>query len=88
MSDEIARRRAEIAEQDRAILDAMNARLRLVAELKTYKERAGIDFVDADQEERLLRALANANRGPLSARGLQQLFREILALTKRELPDT
>ena len=88
MSDEIARRRAEIAEQDRAILDAMNARLRLVAELKTYKERAGIDFVDADQEERLLRELANANRGPLSARGLQQLFREILALTKRELPDT
>jgi chorismate mutase len=88
MSDEIARRRAEIAEQDRAILDAMNARLRLVAELKTYKERAGIDFVDADQEERLLRELANANRGPLSARGVQQLFREILALTKRELPHT
>jgi chorismate mutase len=77
--------RAELAKQDRAILDAVNARLRLVAELKRYKEEAGIPFVDPEQEQRLLERLAAANTGPLSEEGLRELFTTILALTKREL---
>lgn len=86
MSDALVRRlREQIAERDRAVLDAVNARLRLVAELKRHKEDEGIDFVDPDQEERLLRALEQANGGPLSAGGVRRLFEEILALTKREV---
>ena len=86
MTDPVVERlRARIAERDRAVLDAVNARLELVAELRAHKERAGLDFVDPEQEERLVRALEDANRGPLSAEGLRELFREILALTKREL---
>jgi chorismate mutase len=77
--------REQIAERDRAILDAVNARLKLVAELKRYKESEGIDFVDPDQEERLLQALEQANTGPISREGLRQLWKEILALTKREM---
>ena len=65
MSDAPVRRlREQIAEWDRAVLDAVNARLRLVAELKRHKEGEGIDFVDAGQEERLLQALEQANGGP------------------------
>jgi chorismate mutase len=79
------RLREQIAERDRTVLDAVNARLRLVAELKRHKESEGIDFVDPDQEERLMCALEQANAGPLSREGLRQLFGEILALTKREL---
>jgi chorismate mutase len=67
------------------VLDAVNARLRLVAELKRHKETEGIDFVDPEQEERLLRSLEQANGGPLSEAGVRQLFEEILALTKREV---
>ena len=67
------------------ILDAVNARLRLVAELRHHKQSEGIDFVDSEQEERLLRALEDTNAGPLSRAGLRKLFEEILALTKREL---
>ena len=86
MSDApVHRLREQIAEWDRAVLDAVNARLRLVAELKRHKESEGIDFVDADQEERLLQALEQANGGPLSQAGVRKLFEEILALTKREV---
>jgi chorismate mutase len=86
MSDpQIERLRQQISEHDRAVLDAVNARLDLVAQLKRLKDAQGIDFVDAEQEERLLSALEGTNRGPLSSDGLRRLFAEILALTKREL---
>ena len=86
MSDPLVRRlREQIAERDRAILDAVNARLKLVAELKRHKQDQGIDFVDPEQEERLMRSLDAANAGPLSRDGLRQLWKEILALTKREV---
>ena len=86
MSDALIRRlREQIAERDRAILDSVNARLRLVSELKRHKETEGIDFVDPEQEERLMQALEQANGGPLSDEGVRELFREILALTKREV---
>jgi chorismate mutase len=86
VSDALTRRlREQIAERDRAILDAVNSRLRLVDELKRHKKREGVDFVDSEQEERLLHALEEANAGPLSRDGVRELFGEILALTKREL---
>jgi chorismate mutase len=84
--DPIRRLRDQIAERDRSVLETVNARLRLVAELKQHKEIEGIDFVDPGQEERLLQALEQANTGPLSRDGVRQLFGEILALTKREVP--
>jgi chorismate mutase len=81
----LERFRADLAKQDRAVLDAVNVRLRLVAELKRYKEEAGLPFVDPDQERRLLDRLAAENPGPLSEVGVRELFESILALVKREL---
>ncbi len=81
----VGRIRGELATHDRAVLDAVNARIRLVAELKRYKEETGLAFVDQEQERRLLERLAAENDGPLSEDGVRALFREILALTKREL---
>ena len=77
--------REQISDNDRAIVEAMNARLKLVARLKGYKESRGLSFVDPDREQWMLQYLARANRGPLSSDGLQELFDEILALTKREV---
>jgi chorismate mutase / prephenate dehydratase len=77
--------RQQISDTDRSIVDALNARLRLVARLKQYKESRGIAFVDPEREEWMLQYLARANRGPLSKEGLQELFEEILDLTKREV---
>ena len=77
--------RERITEVDRAILDAANTRLRLVRELREHKIAQGWDFVDPGREERLLDALAHENPGPLSDEGVQQLFIDLLALTKREV---
>lgn len=77
--------REQISDTDRAIVDALNARLRVVARLKQYKESRGIDFVDPEREEWMLQYLQRANRGPLSQEGLRELFEEILDLTKREV---
>lgn len=77
--------REQISDTDRTIVDAINTRLRLVARLKQYKESRGIGFLDPEREEWMLQYLQRANRGPLSKDGLQELFEEILDLTKREV---
>jgi chorismate mutase len=77
--------RAEIAENDRAIVAAVNHRLELVTELWQLKEQLGLDTFDPDREQRLRDALAAANTGRLSASGLDRLVTDILDLTKREL---
>ena len=56
--------REQISDNDRAIVEAMNARLKLVARLKGYKESRGLSFVDPDREQWMLQYLARANRGP------------------------
>jgi chorismate mutase / prephenate dehydratase len=81
----IHRLRDEISGLDRTILDAINARLELVAELKRYKSEHGLAFVDPDRERQLLDDLVSANGGPLSEEGLREVFRELLDLMKREL---
>ena len=77
--------REQISDTDRSVMDAINTSLRLVAQLKRYKESRGIDFLDPEREEWMLQYLQRANRGPLSKEGLQELFEEILDLTKREV---
>ena len=77
--------RDQLSDVDRSIVDAVNNRLKLVARLKQYKESRGIGFVDPDREEWMFRYLARANRGPLTAEGLHELYSEVLALTKREV---
>jgi chorismate mutase / prephenate dehydratase len=87
MSDDpvIRRLREQISDADRALVDAMNKRLRLVAQIKRYKESRGLGFVDPEREEWMLKYLSRANRGPLSQEGLEELFAEMLDLTKREV---
>ena len=77
--------REQVSDNDRALIETINARLRLVAKLKSYKESRGIEFVDPDREEWMLRDMIRANRGPLSAAGLEQIYTAILDLTKREV---
>ena len=82
---ELERLRAEVAAADTEILALVNRRLELVREIRAYKQARGLDFLDPGQEERLLARLREHNAGPLSEEGVEQLFREILDLVKREL---
>ena len=77
--------RERVSDNDRALVEALNRRLRLVAQLKEYKESRGLGFVDQAREEWILRDLARANRGPVSAEGLREFFAAVLELTKREV---
>ena len=79
--------REQITRADRAILDQLNARLRLVAEIRAYKAQRGYSFVDQNRERELLDELSAANPGPLSDDGLREVYAAILALMKRETAD-
>ena len=81
----IAQLREQLTANDVEIVEAVNTRLELVARLKQVKEERGIDFLDPAREQWLLEYLAGANRGPLSAEGLNELYTTLLDLTKREL---
>ena len=77
--------REQISDNDRAIVDAFNARLKLVARIKSYKESRGMSFLDPDRESWMLQYLTRANRGPLSPDGLREIYTELLDLSKREV---
>jgi chorismate mutase len=77
--------REQVSALDRAIVEAINSRLELVARIKRHKDEHGLSFVDAAREEAIREELGRGNRGPLSTEGLRELVDEVLALTKREL---
>jgi chorismate mutase len=77
--------RRQITENDRALIEAFNRRLELVERLWRHKNERGITIVDPEREQAIVDALAAANHGPLSDDGVDELVREILDLTKREL---
>jgi chorismate mutase len=77
--------REQLSDNDVAIVEAINARLKLVARLKRVKEERGIGFLDPAREEWMLQYLTRANRGPLSTEGLREIYTELLDLTKREV---
>ena len=77
--------RDKISDNDLKIVELLNKRLKLVAQLKEYKEQHGVDFYDPAREEWMVTFLSRANKGPISNDGLRALFAEVLAMTKKEL---
>ena len=81
----VRRVRHEISDLDRSLVELVNKRLKLVAQLKRYKDEHGIGFVDLAREEWMLQYLQRANRGPLSEDGLRHLYHDLLSLMKQEV---
>lgn len=77
--------RDQISDNDLKILDGVNKRLKLVAQLWEYKRSKGLDVLAPGQEEWLLTFAGRANKGPLTSEGLREIYRAVLDLTKREL---
>lgn len=76
--------REQISSADLVILETINQRLELVSRLRTYKQEHGYPFVDKAREDSLIAELTKANRGPLSAEGLRELYLGLLEIMKRE----
>jgi chorismate mutase len=86
MIDAVVRQmRDAIIDNDLRLLQAINARLELVARLRAYKLSQGMEFVDQAREDWMHAYLQGANRGPLTAEGLQEIYGHLLDLTKREV---
>lgn len=81
----VTRARREISDLDRALVELVNKRLKVVAQLWRYKDQHGLDHVDPAREEWMLQYLHRLNRGPLSSEGLSEFHHALLDLTKREL---
>ena len=77
--------REQLSDNDVRIIEAFNARLKLVTRIKRVKEERGIGFLDPAREQWMLQYLTRANRGPLSPEGLREIYTELLDLTKREI---
>jgi chorismate mutase / prephenate dehydratase len=76
--------REQITTADHALFETINKRLELVARLRRYKERHDLPFLDPAREEWMLRYLTRANRGPLTAEGLAEIYALVLDISKRE----
>jgi chorismate mutase len=77
--------RREISDLDSSLVALVNKRLKLVAQLKRYKDEHGIGFVDLAREEWMLQYLNRVNAGPLSPEGLSELYHALLDLMKAEV---
>jgi chorismate mutase len=77
-------RRAEITATDLVIVEQLNRRVRLVAELHAHKRSAGHPIRDLDRERRLLERLDEANPGPLSRDALHRLYGVVLEICTAE----
>ena len=77
--------RERIAALDRELLQTLNQRLELVAQVQERKQETGTRLIDSKREAELLQELAGANAGPLSEVGVRSLFSAVLDVMKQEL---
>ena len=82
---ELSELRERVADVDRRLVGVVNERLELVRRIREHKRERGIDFVDPEQERRLVAERQRESAGPLSDGGVEELLRFVLDLTKREL---
>jgi chorismate mutase/prephenate dehydratase len=82
VEDELARLRVRIDAVDRAILDLLNDRARLVSAVGELKRASGASVYESSREHRIVDALAEVNPGPFPKAGLAPVFREIISATR------
>lgn len=71
--------RAEIDRIDREIVERLNARVRLAAEVAQAKRKTGAPIYVPSRQEQLLQKLEALNQGPLTGGELRSIYREIIS---------
>jgi monofunctional chorismate mutase len=74
--------RRQIDELDLEILRLLNERMEIVERIAAFKRRAGIQVQDRAREEAILSRLEEENRGPLSREAVEDIFREIIEVSR------
>jgi chorismate mutase/prephenate dehydratase len=75
--------RAEIDEIDDQILDLLNRRARISLEIARLETSPGGGVLDAGREREILARACLANDGPLDSRAIRNIFRRLLAESRR-----
>src|SRR4051794_37656913 len=88
MSDVLVEARVAIDAADRELLALVNRRLELVRSLHEHKVAAGLPLRDPGREDSMIAGLQEVNGGPLSADGVDALFRFVLKLIRTEIHGT
>lgn len=70
--------RTEIDETDKAILNLLNKRAKIVLKIKKLKTEHNAPFYDAKREEILLNNIIKCNNGPLLNDNVIHIFESIL----------
>lgn len=80
--DELDRLRDEIDAVDRALLEKLNERARLVQEVGRSKQRAGSPVYEPAREREIVSRLREANPGPFPSPAIAPVFREVISATR------
>jgi chorismate mutase / prephenate dehydratase len=71
--------RQKIDELDRKLVDVLNERLSLAAEIGKLKRSQGGQIYVAEREDAVLRKVTGQNQGPIKNEALQAIYREIMS---------
>jgi chorismate mutase/prephenate dehydratase len=71
--------RRQIDEVDRQLVEALNRRAEIVVRVGQAKRAAGVQIYAPDREKAVLDRVASLNKGPLPARTLQAIYRELMS---------
>ena len=71
--------REKIDDLDRQIVELLNRRLGLAAEIGKLKRSQGGQIYVAEREDAVFRKVAEMNQGPIKNEALQAIYREIMS---------
>ena len=84
MNDNILQRhRAQIDSVDEQILLLLNRRIQVATALGELKKEAGVNVMDAEREDSVLRRISELNSGPLDQDSALRIFRAIIEAARR-----
>jgi chorismate mutase/prephenate dehydratase len=63
---------------DEEIMDLINRRLLLAKQIGDFKKQSGIEITDPDREKEIMKRLLEKNKGPVSDKGLRNIFGAIM----------
>jgi chorismate mutase/prephenate dehydratase len=79
---ELAKLREQIDAADRAILEQLNRRARLVQDIGRLKAESGVAVYAAARERDIVERLRRDNAGPFPDEGVASVFREVISATR------
>jgi len=71
--------RVQIDQIDQQLIELLNSRARIVVEIGKIKQSQGTPIYAPDREKAILGRVRNLNRGPLSDRCLEAVYREVMS---------